>query len=207
MIVVTAWWRRSGWRTIAVVAVPLAGIFGVIAMHRSVFCPLAVEWGSVAELLTGVGTVALFGALLFAALEWRAGQAERRDEKADQARVVIAEPTKKIENERNAVVRNYSSAPIFNLVVENDRRTFIVGDRTLRTNYGPADPILVTVLEPGESTVPFRIQGPEPPSFPPPIGSVILTFTDAHGRRWRKTGNGQPERVVVMPSRIRIAPE
>jgi hypothetical protein len=69
---VAAWWHRSGWRTIAAVAVPLAVSFGVVAAIQRVELQdrhLHVNWGSVPEWLAGVGTFAAFGALLFAGCE------------------------------------------------------------------------------------------------------------------------------------------
>jgi hypothetical protein len=59
------------------VAVPLAVSFAVVVAIQRIELNdrhLYVAWGSVPEWLGGVGTFAAFGALMFAAREWRAAR-------------------------------------------------------------------------------------------------------------------------------------
>lgn len=87
-----------------------------------------VTWGSMPEWLAGLGAVAAFGVVWFAAQEWRSGQAERRDREADQARRVVAEPVEEPvpgsrpswshRPHRDVVVRNRSDRHILNVDID-----------------------------------------------------------------------------------------
>lgn len=96
----------------------LAGAFGTFAaiqrieLHDKHFY---VQWGNTADGLRP-GATAAFGALFYAALEWRAAQAERRDREADQARLIVAEhPNPDDFDDERVVVRNHSDAPVFDV--------------------------------------------------------------------------------------------
>src|SRR5690348_11754401 len=89
------WWRRIQWPIVALLGWCLAGVFGALAGIQRVELDkqhFLVQWGNAAEWLAGVGTVAGFGALFYAAREWGAAQGERRDREAEQARLVVVEP-------------------------------------------------------------------------------------------------------------------
>jgi hypothetical protein len=87
------------WRTwaifLALLVMVLAGVVVVQALmlrSRGWTIPL----GNVAEWVAGIGTMAAFGALFFAAQEWRSGQEERRSlelerQKAEAERRALAE--------------------------------------------------------------------------------------------------------------------
>ena len=138
----------------------------------------------------GIATIAAFGALLFAALTWRAGQAERRSRDADQARLIVVEaadadipapPGYKVPilTERDFVVRNRSRAPIYDVIVQSMNDS-IVNNLALES-----------VLQPGEATKPITVSSPEP--SPILHRSVRFVFLDAHGRGWSRLGTAQPE--------------
>ena len=135
-------WNRLGqhWRkhapTVAAVATPLAVVAGVVAVVQARMLTAqgwTVPLGNVAEwvsgVLSGLGSVAAFGALYVAISEWRTGQVERRDREAGQARLMIAELVTDralyaewgvTDDLLRAVVRNHSDAPVFNAIVKKE---------------------------------------------------------------------------------------
>lgn len=143
-----------------------------------------LELGSLADWVQAVGTLAAFGALLYAAREWRASQAERRDARADQARLIVMGPADSSELDSSGVptdaphvvVRNHSASPVFELVVRR------VAVQSIATVTHP-------VVRPGTHTSPVSVQAWTD------MGGLTFTFTDARGCRWRRTGSGQPEQI------------
>jgi hypothetical protein len=143
--------------------------------------------------------MAAFGALFFAANEWRQSQAVRRDTEAGQARLIVIES---VARERGwagddlvATIRNHSSAPVVDI-----RVTRVGGPGAL--GYFPADrssanfkiePVYQAVLPPGDAIPPFRFSlfG-----FSGKFSWIRVTFTDANGRRWQRDGNDQPQRQL-----------
>ncbi|WP_454789803.1 hypothetical protein [Mycolicibacterium lutetiense] len=144
-----------------------------------------VELGSLADWVQAAGTVAAFGALLFAAREWRASQAERRDTEADQARLMVMGPAEESELEPwnlptdspHVVVRNHSDSPVFELVVK-------------RVSVPSVATVTHHVVRPEGYTSPVSVQAWTD------MNGLTFTFTDARGRRWRRTGSGQPLREI-----------
>jgi hypothetical protein len=215
--VVAAWWHRSGWRTTAAVAVPLAVSFGVVAAIQRIELQnrhLHVNWGTVPEWLAGVGTFAAFGALLFAAREWRAAQVERRDREASQARLIIVEPaagaaSDKVQSaflrhEIDAVIKNHSHAPIFNLAIASCDDTMVSLDlaeipagvpRMIAIQEG----LRRRVVPPHGTSVTFKVKR-HGVQIGPSLEWVTFGFTDAHGTAWRRRGSDQPQRLIGEPS-------
>jgi hypothetical protein len=80
--------RKPRWPIVALLGWCTAGFFAVILAIQRIELQghLHIAWGNAPEWLSAIATIAAFGALLFAALTRRAGQAERRSRDADQAR-------------------------------------------------------------------------------------------------------------------------
>lgn len=198
------WWRRIRWPIIALVGCSLAIVFGVTAAIQRIELQdrhLHIEWGNTAEWVAGVGTFAAFGVLLVAALQWRSDQADRRDHEADQARLIIIEPVKPRNappNESHVVVRNHSSAPVFDLTVSSDK--YVGGAvELIPVEIKPLKPARdsphQSVLPPGKETGVFRVIGVWP-GFGS-IDFVTVSFTDANNRRWERQGISEPKRVLI----------
>lgn len=193
--------RRIAWPVVAVAGWCIAVVLGVVAGVQAAELQnhhLYIDWGNFPEWLQGVGTFAAFGALYFAANEWRAQRIERRDAEADQARLILVEPAiasdpapPRMEDIcktpwPQVVVRNHSDGPIFNLVVR--RVYFRRRDGELIGN-GQND---FYALSGGESTP--RIV---PQVHRHDVADILkVHFTDARGRRWERRGRGQPTRVT-----------
>lgn len=186
-----AWnWLGQQWRkhapTLAAVFALLTFIGGVVTVVQARMLT-AHGWtaplGNVAEGVAAAGSLASFLALLLAVSEWRSGRLDRRDQEADQARLMIAElVTDAALREEwgvtddlwRAVVRNNSEAPVFNAIVKKEPK--------------PVAFVTAPVLRPGAITSPVAVVGWEQ------INELIITFTDAHGRDWERLGNGPPRR-------------
>jgi hypothetical protein len=175
---------------------------------------LHVQWGSVPDWVQAVGTIAAFGALLYAAREWRDGQTERRDREADQARLVLAErylqefwggpPS----HQQFVVVRNHGRSPVVDVELQlrspDSRVHTNVGDFPVRL-WGA---VRWPVLEPGETTdvanldIPFDMvnEHDDVRWTTRAVDLVVLNYTDAHGRRWQRIGSDQPVRVFGRSS-------
>ena len=131
--------RHAGWLAIifAVLALMLFGVVCVQAwMLHSRGWRIALgtvpEWGSAAFTgIAAIGVLAAFGSLRIVRREWESEQADRRDQLANQARLIIVEavpraamvppanqapvrPDGKPEY-RYVVIRNHSQEPIFNV--------------------------------------------------------------------------------------------
>jgi hypothetical protein len=185
-------WNRLGqqWRkhapTLAAVFAPLTVVGGVVAVVQARMLTAkgwTVPLGDVAEWVSGVGSLAAFGALFVAASEWRSGQVERRDREADQARLIIAELVTDLalykewgvtDDLKRAVARNYSDAPVFNVIAKHEPKPMVF--------------VTTPVLKPGEITSPVAVVGWEQ------VDKLIITFTDAHGRDWERLGSGSLRR-------------
>jgi hypothetical protein len=143
---------KGFWIMVACVFAALATIFGVVALILGVELSgqhPGVEWGTAPDWLAGLGTVAGFGALAVAALEWHTSQEERRWKDAAQARLIIAEPTE--QGQRDFAIRNQSQLPVFDIAVDNRDG----GGRLNFQNFG-ADPKgapnRLPILQGGEAT-------------------------------------------------------
>jgi hypothetical protein len=223
------WWRHISWPGLAVLGWSLAGVFAVLAgIQRAELDKqhLLVQWGNAAEWVGGLGTVAAFfaasWAAVYAAREWRAAQLERHDRAAEQARLVIVEPAAgaSLESlarheEMEAVVRNHSGGPVFDLVISDGGDTSVtVGSKTVtpiikvqpvvakdRTHNVPTEMLYQeglrrAVLGPGESSSTLRVTR-HAVGTGQPVRWVRFDFTDDHGRRWRRMGGEQPERLLA----------
>ena len=80
--------RKPRWPIVALLGWCTGGFFAVILAIQRIELQghLHIAWGNAPEWPSAIATIAAFGALLFAALTRRAGQAERRSRDADQAR-------------------------------------------------------------------------------------------------------------------------
>lgn len=123
-----SWWRHTWWRVLAILGWSIAAAFAVTSAIQSIQLAdthLRIEWGNAAEwsasVFGGLAAVAGFGALFYAAREWSAGQAERRDNDADQARLIMVEPADQGINAQpvwqfpaddDVVIHNRSDAPV-----------------------------------------------------------------------------------------------
>jgi hypothetical protein len=184
--------RQLRWPIVALLGWCLAGFFAVTLTIQRIELQghLHIAWGNAPEWLSAIATIAAFGALLFAALTWRAGQAERRSRDADQARLIIVEPKDPdipatagyrvpLLKERDFVVRNHSPAPIYNVIVQSMTGSIV---DTLAMEW---------VLQPGEATKPITVVSPKP--SPLLHQNVRFVFIDSHGRGWSRLGTDQPE--------------
>lgn len=177
---------------LAVVLGLTAAVQGVELQERH----LHANWGKVPDYLTGLGAVAAFGALLIAALEWRQSQAERRDREADQARLIVAAlwgvgVTDKFR--QFIILRNHSDQPVFTVRIHGvptGKDRYDGGHGRTEAEYEQA------VLSPGDATERHGIAD-DPPSGKSVAEVVCFSFTDAHGRRWRREGGNQPVRVLL----------
>lgn len=211
---VKAWLQRHAARLLVALAV-LIVVLAVVVVAQALMLRAdgwTVPLGNVAEWIGGFGSMAAFGAVLFAALEWRAGQAERRDEEANQARLIIVEPASEHSRiPQTLVIRNRSQSPVFNVF-------FHIGETARRMNSSKADWVIPgeaywglgtegdPVLVPDGRFGPLSVsRGSEPttPPTPPVItehgltpfpDDVVFTFTDVQGRSWKRVGAGQPTR-------------
>lgn len=187
-----------GW--VMVAALGLAVVIQAFALRDRLLaaeCQLSVNWGNVPDWLTGLGAMAAFAALFFAASEWRHTQAERRDSEGDQARLVVLEV---VEEDRSrgtwdllVTVRNHSSAPVLDVRAERTGGAGALGYWQEEISHGVRhiDPVYEPILLPGETIPPFRF------SLSADVRNIRLTFTDAHGRRWKRDGRKQPERALT----------
>jgi hypothetical protein len=206
---VRQWWHRHA-GVLAVAFALLAMLLAVVVVVQAVMLRTrgwGVPIGNVAEWIAAVGALAAFGALFYAATEWRAAQVERRDSEAEQARLIIVEP---VEPDRSSgslrwikhfdefVVRNYSASPVFNLDVESldDSPDALVYQNvrvpSTQRQSEMSRPSRVPVLQAGRATEPLNLVGGG--AGVPKIQHLTFAFTDAKGRRWRRTGTDQPER-------------
>ena len=142
-----------------------------------------VAWGNFAEWVAGAGSIAAFGALLFAAQEWRKGQAEKRDREADQARLVIVVPQHAgqlpekgvIWHTGGIVISNRSESPVFNLKI------------VWKEYEGESQSFSQPVLLPHSETELVRVSDPKRLAE-----SITFFYTDVRGRPWARTGSQQP---------------
>jgi hypothetical protein len=147
-----------------------------------------VRLGTLPEWIAALGTV---GALAFVAVglhrEREARQRDERDRDAAQARLIVAWPLDEIDPLPLgdiiyfAKLANYSQLPVRGITL-----TFQPGNLT--KNISEQLPKQVSEHE-------FRVTGP---TVPVPIGgrAMTLVFLDARGLRWRRTQDGDPERIV-----------
>jgi hypothetical protein len=195
-------WKRIPWSVIALLGWSLAGAFGAVAAIQHIELDkrhLHVEFGNLAEWLAGVGSLAAFGALFYASREWRQSQLERRDQQADQARRVIAEPSDSRSYSQPPVhtwpvtVSNHSGAPVFNLHVldpDEDSMLMHMGGKQV------SRPVSQPVLQPGERTPTMTVIGVDATEQTPTTEFLVFEFTDANSRRWRRIGSREPVRLL-----------
>jgi hypothetical protein len=162
--------------------------------------------GNFAEYLTALGSLSTFGVLWFAAREWRRGESERRDSEAGQARLIVVDHVPHVDRSfggqnppppgrRNVVIQNRSTEPVFGLHIEeyatgSDVRVF-QHSANAGVRVAPRD---MAVLAAGQSTDPIGVLGGDVDT--PSTEHVEFLFTDPRQARWRKHGNGEPERVL-----------
>jgi hypothetical protein len=197
--------RHMGW--LAVVFAALALMLLVVVGFQAVML-YSEDWrpafGSLPEYLAALGSFSTFGVLWFAAREWRRGERERRDREAGQARLIVVEHQPFIDRSyggmnpppprrRDVVIHNRSSEPVFALHIEeyatgSDIRVF---QSSASGRVAPSD---MAMLASGQSTEPLGVLGGE--AHTPSTEHVEFLFTDPRQARWRKRGNGEPERVL-----------
>lgn len=167
-----------------------------VMLYRDAWRPAL---GTFPDWMAGIGSLATFGALAFAAREWRATQAERRERTGDQARLVVIQPSDpKDFRDESVVVWNHSEAPIYDVMVFTLRRYFRPDGSADEVKYfleEIADPAeaYAGVLPPKTATdPPLDVNPVDREEHASSISFAAVTFTDAHGRRWWRFGRGQP---------------
>jgi len=213
--------RTVRWKATCAVLAMLSLVLAVLALvqwgelRRAGMPP---DWGDVPAWVSAFGSLAAFGALFIAALEWRSGQADRRrldeerralaaareseqqDHEMSQARLIIAEPvnnsldvyggpTRPDTANANVVVVNHSTAPVFNLHFVKDEGVVVLQ----RFAGGSQVPLDYPVFTAGQRTQPLMVANG---SDTPTVESVEFTFTDARGLQWRRRGSALPTRVI-----------
>ncbi|OBI53588.1 hypothetical protein [Mycobacterium sp. E787] len=193
-------WLALAFAALALVLLVVVGVQAVM-LYSENWRP---AFGSLPEYLAALGSFATFGVLWFAAREWRRGERERRDREAGQARLIVAEHEPFINRSysgmdppepgrRNVVIHNRSTEPVFALHIEeyatgSDVRVF---QNSASGRIAPSD---MAVLAADQSTEPLGILGGDPHT--PSTEHVEFMFTDPRQARWRKRGNGEPERAL-----------
>ncbi|BBY67356.1 hypothetical protein [Mycolicibacterium helvum] len=203
--------RRIPWPIVCVVGWLFAIAFGATAAIQHIELAdrhLHIEWGNAAEwasgVFGGVAAVAAFGALFYAAREWSATQTERRDNEADQARLIVAQPVDPQHwspppiHRWPVVVANHSTAAVFNVdmtEISEDVMVLHLGGPSARLSRL----VRLPVLQPGEQTQDVSVMlgsgHRELLDETPAAEYLVFRFTDAHGRRWQRTGSRQPVRI------------
>lgn len=166
----------------------------------------AVEvWAAVGAWAGAVGaTFAGIAALWIAHQGWRRSDAERRDREMAQARLIVLAQVGGKGNPHTVSITNYSTAPVFDVVVN-----FVVyyDDPNVRGYGRAAEP--VHVLNAGKPRMYAAVdlfQAVEKrdtdgnrviaTANKPVRHELSVTFVDAAGLRWRRTGQDQPVRVI-----------
>ncbi|WP_326561384.1 hypothetical protein [Micromonospora sp. NBC_01796] len=170
-------------------------------------------WGSVVGLLLS-GIAALATWLLFRH-EIRVRRDERRDNEEAQARLVVGHivdfgPAAYVDPESGLVgriesiawrVKNYSSAPIFNLGVWIHHSDFLMYWSSEET-WDVVDDEIGTKAELYEPLDSRELGCFETKDF-----ELSVAFTDANGRSWARVGQERPYRTTGDPlSRIPLTP-
>lgn len=179
----------------------MLGVLALVQWRELRYRGIPPDWGNVPEWVAAFGTLAAFGALAVTASQWLGAM-------ANQARLIIVEPARQADGTQkfwdfaaddDIVIQNHSDAPVFNLVI--DSLDYESTDRLVWENFRAAEPRRTAghaVFRPGERTghltVVGKIEGGTEASNPE-LKYLVFTFTDANGRRWRRTGTGQPVRV------------
>ena len=203
-----AWrWTERQW---AIHASELACLFAVLALLLGLLTvvqwgelrrrQMPADWGNVPGWVGALGTLAAFGALAVTLFEWRANW-------ANQARLVVPQPAQSDSSPKSlwdraahddVVIHNHSSSPVFDL--EIDSLEYGPDDRQIWENLDGQNRVAPkrAVFRCGESTGRLTVVGQIEGGIEatnPAIRYLVFTFTDANGRRWRRTGTNQPERV------------
>ncbi|BBX56952.1 hypothetical protein TM48_01435 [Mycobacterium shottsii] len=137
--------------------------------------------------VASVGSIAAFGALLVAVMEWRRGQSERRDQEADQARLVFLVPLDAGPRPEDGVIwqsgairiSNRSESPVFDV-------------EAAWANTKGESSIRQQVLPPHEHTKAVAVGDPQQMAE-----SLTFVYTDVRGRRWVRIGSQQPRPCVA----------
>ncbi|MCV7402689.1 hypothetical protein H7K24_21355 [Mycobacterium fragae] len=126
------WKRNVGWLAIVFAAVALA-LLVIVCLQAAMLHSKGwrILMGSLPEYLAAFGSLSTLGVLALAVDEWRRDQRERRDQLANQARLIIVESVPRAEmvppanqapvrpdgkpEYRYVVIRNRSQEPIFNV--------------------------------------------------------------------------------------------
>jgi hypothetical protein len=142
-------------------------------------------------------------------------EAERRDHVMSQARLIIVEPAQPAwvvlprSKPDDVVIRNHSSAPIFNIHIDDSYVLESKGGKCAATEMyiwsgNPNDalvysmPLDIPVLAPGEATARLSVGGQPVSERTEWVG---FSFTDAQGARWRRVGSQQPVQELESDSR------
>jgi hypothetical protein len=222
------WGKRNRATALAVAFAALALVLFVVVLAQAEM--LYTEgWrlalGTVPEWMAGFGTVftaiaalAAFGTLSVATKERQSLEterhalaaqrdAERRDHVMSQARLIIVEPAPVAyyeeppgSNPYDVVIRNHSSAPVFNLHIGDNyvlkskgkmasTQEFRPDFRDIRPDDPYSIPRNVPVLAPGDATALLTVRGQPMRERTEWVG---FSFTDAQGARWRRVGSQQP---------------
>lgn len=159
-------------------------------------------WAAWGQWVGGLGSIAAAAAALWIAWRgWARADAERRDSEADQAHLISAEWRGSGKAERGMYqgwalyVDNHSAQPVYDVAAEAMWAPHSDTPGQWECSWG------ATQIEsmPPQSTRPMTVswRPHQPKTTEAEHGRIYATisFTDANGRRWRRTSGTQPERM------------
>jgi hypothetical protein len=201
---VKAWLQRHAVGLMASLTILVASLTIIVIVQATMLRSTGwtVPIGNVAEWVAAVSTLAAFGTLTYAGREWkskvedrnslehdrqaadkerqalaREREDERRDRESEQARLIVPEIVEdQGYNEYEVVVRNRSTSDVMNV----QAYAYWGGGRCSRL-----------ILAPGEATEQFHVRKSAPDN-----SFVTLSFTDSHGRQWKREGMSPPVRMI-----------
>lgn len=199
-------WKRHAGKIAASMAALAVGLGAVVAVQAVMLHTQGwrIQLGTLPDWISSVATsggfLAAVGAVLYAARQWRSTQSERRTREGDQARLIVIQPNDSDNiHDESVVVRNHSSAPIYDVMVFTMSRYFRpaaephVDVVRFLDDIADQTEAYAAVLPPGSTTVPALDVNPvDREEHAGSISFVAVTFTDAHSRRWWRFGRDEP---------------
>lgn len=208
-----SWWQRHAPKLAVALTITCIALLAIVIVQAEML--YLQGWrlnnGSVPDWIAGIGSLAAFGALYFAASEWRSAHRAKRDSEANQARLVSVERLESAEPFTYAI-RNRSHSSVFDLYFHDGETASRMNELHPRTHTGGKQAYSGIgrtgwdVLAPDQATGPISttivlVAGTQEPlslpiaQIPPSVDAVVFSFTDAEGRRWKRTGIDKLERI------------